>query len=303
MKIAMLSISDWAGSGFKTPQAINMHTSHDVHLIALKGNQLGHPRMDLVSKKNIKRLQKIVDHADIIHLKGDWPPNHYNWIKLRGKPIICTVSGGFFRRKPIGQERYKMSEYRNVQLLTAMTPDLCYTDKMPWTPHPIDSMDQPNLWEHRDPPVLTHSPTNRLAKDTDFLLKVFAELKKRINFEVNMIEKVTFDEAVELRKRSTIFFDSFKQEFYANSAIEAMQFGIPVAAYVPEVTILRARGKLAGCPVLSWYKDVELWADRIENVLNGDIDNLSKETKEWCDRVHSYQAIAKLWDKLYKQTI
>ena len=73
MKIAMLTISDWAGSGFKTAQAINRHTSHDVHLIALKGNRHGHPRMDLVSKSNIKRLQKIVKDADIVHLKGDWP--------------------------------------------------------------------------------------------------------------------------------------------------------------------------------------------------------------------------------------
>ena len=299
MRIAMLTMSDWAGSGFKTAQAINRHTEHTVHLIALKGNRYGHPRMDLVSKKNIKRLQEIVDTADIVHLKGDWPPRFYYWISFRRKPLICTVSGGFFRRKPIGQGRYQMKEYDQCKLLTAMTPDLCYRDDMPWTPHPIDSVGQPNIWEMRDPPLFVHSPTDRKAKDTDFILKVFDELKKKINFEVRLIEGVPFEEAVELRKEATMFFDGFKMGFYCNSAIEAMQFGIPVCAYVSLAGRMANVFKNMKCPVIGTNKDVEETADNILKFFTN-LELVSFETKRYCDQVHSYQAIARLWDKLYK---
>lgn len=304
MKIAMLTISDWAGSGFKTAQAINRHTSHEVHLIALKGNRLGHPRMDLVSKQNIKRLQKIVDHSDIVHLKGDWPPRFYDWVSLRGKPIVLTVCGGFFRKKPLGQGRYKIREFKNVQLLTAMTPDLCYTDKMVWTPHPVDSVGQPNLWEMHDPPVFTHSPSDRRVKDTAFILKVFAELKKKINFEVNLIEGVDYEEAVELRKRSTIFFDQFKVGFYGNSAIEAMQYGIPVCSWISDKSIeyYKKTDYEYRC-ILGTDKKVYDYVDMIHYWLTDDpedLQGLSLITKAFCNDVHSYQSIAKLWDKLYK---
>ena len=297
MKIAMLSVSDWAGSGFKTAQAINRHTSHEVHLIALRGNILGHPRMDLVSKKNIKRLQSIVDTADIVHLKGDWPPRFYDWINIRKKPLICTVCGGFFRKKPLGQGRYNLKEYDQCKLLTAMTPDLCYRDNMPWTPHPIDSIGQPNLWEMRDPPLFVHSPTNRIGKDTEFILKVFAELEKKINFEVRLIEGVSFDEAVEMRKEATIFFDQFRVGFYGNSAIEAMQFGIPVSAFIPTNEKYLSPQTI----VIGWInKNVIDWADIISGIIKrGFLNNVSVITKQYCDDVHSYQSIAQLWDGLY----
>lgn len=292
----MLTISDWAGSGFKTAQAINRHTEHTVHLVALKGNRYGHPRMDLVSKKNIKKLQGIVNESDIIHLKGDWPPRFYDWVSFHKKPVICTVCGGHFRKKPLGQGRYSLKEYKSCQLLTAMTPDLCYTDKMPWTPHPIDSVGQPNLWEMHDPPIFTHSPTDRKAKDTDFILKVFAELKKKINFEVRLIEGVDYETAVEMRKESTIFFDQFKIGFYGNSAIEAMQWGIPIAAWISNYDKLPLF-----TPIFSNDKTIEDWVEMIEKMLrNGLMAFMSKETKLYCDEIHSYQSIAKLWDKLYK---
>jgi hypothetical protein len=38
----------------------------------------------------------------------------------------------------------------------------------------------------------------------------------------------------------------------------------------------------------------------IKETLEGDMGELSKKTKAWCDRMHSYQAVAKQWDELYK---
>lgn len=298
----MLTVSDWAGSGFKTCQAIARHTEHDIHLIALKGNAWGHPRQTIINKKNFKRLQQRVNESDIIHLKGDWPPTtNYIGLNITTKPIVSTVSGGFFRKKPLGQERYTPSSFRRAVLRTAMTPDLLYPEfSNIWTPHPIDSIGKPNIWEMSDPPILVHSPTDRKAKDTEFILKVFDKLEKKVKFERVLIEDKPFHEAEEMRKQATIFFDSFKQGSYANSAIEAMQYGIPASAYISPLAREQAKNKLDDCPVMSWFKDVNIWAKQIEWILTHDMNELSKKNKKWCDEIHSYHTIAKLWDKLYK---
>ena len=299
----MLTVSDWAGSGFKTCQAINQYSDHNIQLIALKGNIHGHPRENLITKTNKKYLCNIVNKADIIHLKGDWPPGKkYIDFDISKKPIVVSTSGGFFRKKIYGgRERYKCSQYK-CNLKTSYTPDLLYPEYSDiWTPHPIDSMGKENIWKWQDVPLLIHSPSDRKAKDTDFLLQVIKKLRGKINIEFEIIEKVTFREAVELRKRATLFLDEFKQGFYANSAIESMQYGIPQAAWISPLSIKQAKGQLDNCPVLTTNKNVDNWVNILTNALNPlHMELLSKQTKEWCDKIHSYQSIARLWDKLYK---
>ena len=125
------------------------------------------------------------------------------------------------------------------------------------------------------------------------------KLKKRVTFDLDLIEKVSFSEVVERRKRATLFADQFKVGFYGNSAVEAMQFGIPVVNWISPLAFKQGPKILEKCPIVTTDKKVEDFARLFERVLTSDMQELSNKTKKWCDEFHSYQAVAKQMDKIY----
>ncbi len=294
MKITIVSKIDYAASGLKLANALKQYTKHDIKFFAGRYyNKYNHPQSKLHTWKEIQRE---VDNSDIVHLKGDFPPSEYP-LKFN-KPIIISVSGSHFRSKKYwGYGKYDLRQYDTCTIRTAMTPDLMYEGFRFWTPHPVDSIGKENIWKRSAHPVLVHTPTSRVNKDTQFIESVFYKLHKRIKIETIIAENKTFDEILELKKEATIFFDQFKVGFYGNSAIEAMQYGIPAAAWIAPMCYDNTN--LSGCPIITARKNVDLWVDLIETILDGDMITLSEKTKQWCDNVHSYQAIAKLWDGIY----
>lgn len=293
MKITMLSEIDYAGSGHKLCEAIRRHTNHNIKLFTGRYyNPYEHPTNFM---KDRKVVQRRIDESDIVHLKGDFPPREgYMKLKIMHKPIIVSTSGSHFRKKYFGgYEKFPVIFYKDAVLRTAFTPDLCYPEYSDiWTPHPIEPGDI--QWQRSDPPVLMHTPSRRDVKGTEFIMRVFDKLK---NVNIRVLENVPFDAVIEERKKATIFFDQFKVGFYGNSAIEAMTYGIPTAAYIS--TLSRVQADLVDCPVISDHKKVPLWVRRIEETLDSDMDDLSIRTKQWCDKLHSYKAVAKQWDKIY----
>jgi len=259
-----------------------------------------------VKPHNYAEIQGRINESDIVHLKGDWPPGDgYMGFLIMHKPVIVSVSGGYFRKKKdLGLEKFKPKHYVGA-FTTAFTPDLCYPEYSNlWTPHPIDSDDQSIDWQRSEPPLFIHSrvSTGRsLKKGTDFIMEVFDKISKTRQIETRVLTGLTFKEVVEQRKAATIFFDQFGVGFYGNSAVEAMQYGIPTCAWISPSAFEQARGSLAGCPVISMLnKNVDLWAEKIIKILDSDMDKLSRDTKVWCDRVHGYKAIALQWDGIYK---
>jgi len=309
MKITMLSKADFCGSGKKTVDAIRRHTDHDIEVYSKRHiHRLGHPFGVKITSENFYSIQDRIDSSDIIHIKGDWPPvNGYLGFELGKKPVVVSVSGGYFRKKiHTGVEKFNPTQY-DCTLKTAYTPDLCYPDYSDiWTPHPIDSDNQVIEWSRQEPPLFIHSRVSVSKggkKGTSFIMEVFDEIARTRKIETEFITNVTFQEVVEARKRATIFFDQFGVGFYGNSAVEAMQYGIPTCAWISPWALEQAKGAddLDGCPVITLpEKNVDAWAAKIIEVLDGDMNDLAKRTKQWCDEVHGYQAIALQWDKLYQ---
>lgn len=300
MKITMLSEIDYAGSGHKLCQAIKRHTEHDIEIFTGKYyNPFGLPDN---SKWDREKVQERISSSDIIHLKGDFPPKNgkYMGFKISHKPVVITVSGSHFRKKEYGgYEKYSLSQYKDVNVRTAFTPDLLYEGFDIWTPHPVDSSESKNIWNKQNlsRQLMLHIPSRKEIKGTDFNTKVFSRLE---NYGMNCITRTNLShkEAVELRKKCTIYFDQFHVGFYGNSAIEAMQFGIPVAAWIRNTD----HPSLIGCPVITVDKDVDMWVNEILSILGGNMEILSKRTKDWCDAKHSYQAVAHQWNDIYELT-
>lgn len=303
MKIIMLAEIDYAASGHKLCDAINEYSEHSIEIwTGPYHNRLKHNNQNnIVTHRNRLSVQQKINEADIVHIKGDWPAeDKYMGLNIGHKPIIQTTSGSFARKKYHGgYEKFKPSQYK-ATVKTSFEPDLLYPEYGDtWTPHPINSDIQSIEWKLSDPPILMHTPTNRETKNSAFIMMVLMMLQKKKKAEVVLLEKLPFEKVLQARKRATIFFDQFRVGFYGNSALEAMQYGIPVAAWISPQARSQAKGLLNGCPVITTDRNVKDWVRKIEETLDGDMEYLSRRTKIWCDAMHSYRWVADLWNGIY----
>ena len=293
MKITILSFMDFCGSGNKLYYALKPY--HDVDIwVGEHHNPYGHPVENIYSLGKNRKLQRAINQSRVVILKGDFPQYVYEqaWKVQFNRPTIVMTTGSFARKREHGGiERFHLKHFRGIK--TSSDTGLLYPEYSDtWTPLPIDCEKEPILWQPGN--TLTHSPTDKNKKNTEFVFRVFEGVLKQMDVNIDLIENVSFAEAVERRKKSTIFFDQFKVGFYGNSALEAMQWGIPVACD------LRPSHHLSGCPVVSMPLDVDLWVEETVRLLRSDMTELSKRTKDWCDTVHSYRAVAKVWNEILK---
>lgn len=304
MKITILSKIDYAGSAYKLCEALLRHTDHDVNLYSGKPeNNFNHPVRNLVTKQVLNAVQQRVNDSDILHFKGDWPPeNGYLSLQIPDKPIVLTTSGSFFRKKMYGGiGKYSNDDYGRVTLKTSFETDLLYEEYSHiWTPQPIDSDDKPMIWNMHKKPYFLHIPSSPEMKGTEFVRKVFAILKREIDCDTDIITGITFQQSVELKRKATVYFDQFVVGFYGNSALEAMQWGIPVCAWLSPRAIYQAHGRLDGCPIINRnMKNAERTADAVLSAIRD--ETLGRQTKVWCDTHHGYRAVAKQWNQLYSE--
>lgn len=293
MKIVLLTNRDCAGSGSQLYKALQLE--HDVSMFRRSnGNPFNHPLEGVVfkNKKEYSQIQKVIDQADIVHIKGDDP--FFSGLKIPHKKAVITVSGTNFRREKYGgSPKFPLSAYKGFRK-TAITADLCY-EGVQWLPHAMKNGER--LWKKSSPIVLVHSPTNRQKKNTDFIVRVFEKIKKIIPCDIDIVENVSFNEANERRKRATLFFDQALIGTYGKSGVEAMRYGIPVVAWISDR--VRKVKEMKGCPVLSWPLDVSVWADEVVKILSTDMMDLSHRTTQWFDKTHSYKAILAKVNKIY----
>lgn len=335
MKIVMLSHKDFGNSGWHILQALK-RLGHSVYLVKISHNRLKRlgdfvfedvqykaPSVigirELITQKRkhnlkyYKIVQKAINEADVIHFKGDEPPRK-KWFHVTipdSKKTVVTVGGSNFRRKsriPLAANAlYPIEEYWDATIRTALTADLNYKEfKGIYTQQAIDSEAKETTWKAKKIPIIAHSPSSREKKGTDSIFLPAMECLKRkgYHFELDIIEKVSQEECIERKKRATLFFDQCVVGFYGNAALEAMQFGIPTITWISREAVLQSNGKInyAKCPVISPEPTVESFVKYMERFLSNPQrqKKLSERTKTFCDSFHSYRAVGKMWEKIYK---
>lgn len=250
--------------------------------------------------KKHNKIQKEIDRADIIHVKGDltWTDSypgikHYPSVRINHKPIIVTLSGTLTRGEKFGGLlQCNRQTYQHAKIVTAIEPDLMHDWVDYLTYYPIRRVEP--LWKQSDPPILQHIPSDRIGKGTKFLLEVLEKLNKKVTFELH--ENITYREVLEVKKRATLFFDQFRCGWYGNNAVEAMNYGVPVATWISDFS----RRSVGEPPIITSNGGAEDWAKEIDKILDSDMTELSRQTKEYCDEYHSYEAVAKQWNGIYK---
>ena len=81
---------------------------------------------------------------------------------------------------------------------------------------------------------VVHSPTNRSAKGSKYIIQALENLKKRYSLEIVLIEKVPNREALEIYKQADLVVDQVLAGWYGGLAVEAMKMGRPVAVFIRE---------------------------------------------------------------------
>jgi len=321
-KILLISIFDYAGSGYRLAEAINLNTNNFVQYLVMlpvadTNNFTRTPAVCnvtkdgkySVSKQNIDRVNSIIENVDIVHYKGDFLPNKgiYEYLKPHNKPSIITTSGSFFRvgNSPTSFGKGNFDDYIAVtDVRTTQNPDLNYPKfDATYTPIAYDVDKYLYSWKRRDVPIISHSPSTRGKKGTDLFLQACKELEKDYKFEINIIENKTLEECLEEKSRSTIFFDQIGCGSYGNSSIEAMAFGIPTICHIAERSYSQSGGRLSDCPIINCGTTVESLKGAIKSVLDGDLERISIDTRLWCQKEHGYSRVAKLWNNIYNKTL
>lgn len=83
--------------------------------------------------------------------------------------------------------------------------------------------------------VVAHAPTNRAIKGTSFVLDAVAKAKMRCSgLEFDIIENCTHEQALTRYAAADLMIDQLHCGWYGGLAVEVMQMGIPVAAFVRE---------------------------------------------------------------------
>lgn len=323
-KVMMLTKYDYAGSGYRIVEAVNLTTTNFVEYVTImpyelpknllrypslykaQGDDCGHSM--IVYKQDIIRIQNLINDCDILHFKGDFvpSPDFISGVEIPRKPTIVTVLGSFFRRgnNQVAQPLYELDDYvNNSDVRTVGSPDLNYPDfkTTAFTQVPYPTHRYKNVWEEKTKPLITHSPMTKSRKGTDILLE--AQKLMGDAFHVDVIEKAPWDECIRRKSNSTIFFDQINDVgWYGNSAVEAMAMGIPTLTYLKDEAMQGSMGKVDDqAPIKNSGNTVESLCDAIEKILTSDMYKLSKETYSWCHNFHGYETVGKMWDGIYKE--
>lgn len=249
--------------------------------------------------------QKIMNDADVIIVKDDNPP-YLKWNLLvipENKILISWVGGARFRN----QTSKHMDEFKkHTHLRCAITPDLNLPEYDGYYMQAcIDSRKQKNTWKQKEVPLILHTPSNRTVKGTDKIfipaMKILKE--KGYKFKYKILEGVSREECIEAKKNATIFFDQAVVGFYGMSALEAMQFGIPTVCYVSSDAMVQSDKKITTrkCPVRMTGNTTESVVKTFEKLLTipEKLSDISKRTKTFTDKFHSYEAVAEEWKNIF----
>ncbi len=315
MKIVQLSQHDYAGSGYKYMQAVKRaDPTVEVHCfiaeISRARKRFKYTTGTPLTQDNINEVRRHIRQADVIHFKGDdLPLSTWEGITIPpGKLKILTVGGSTFRRgdSSVAYAAKPISEYvTKVHIRTTLTPDLNYPEyKGIYLPQPIDSLNAPHmhivgLCPVCDTRILTnivHSPSNRAKKGTSVVMHAITKLKeKRFMFDFDLIEDTPHDECIQRKRKATVFIDQISETgAFGNNALEAMQYGIPTIARISQEAINQSGGIWDNLPVISCEGKNELfetlkWVIKTPHQLKA----ISKATKEYTDKYHSYEAVGK----------
>ncbi len=240
---------------------------------------------------------------DIIHYDGGldfyrYPSQAIAW-KKGGKKIVCCYYGSDLRQRGIIKELDAISdlnitsEYDHL----ALKPDLHYVF-YPYDPSELPPRAPANSKKIR----IVHSPTNRIYKGTDLILRVINRIEKELPVEFVLLENLPRKQVLNIKSTCDISIDqvggSLGGTGYGKAGLETLAMGIPTitnmhngyASWIPENPFCVANN------------EESLYATLSELILNEKYrEELGRKGKDWVHKYHGYASVDKRLKTLYKE--
>ncbi|MBN2000454.1 glycosyltransferase family 1 protein [candidate division KSB1 bacterium] len=144
-------------------------------------------------------------------------------MKAQGKKIICCYTGSDLRTRGVIPAIDRLSDLN----VTVEYDHLLLHPKISHIFFPFNaenfSAHQPSGGKIR----IGHAPTNRAAKGSDTILSILDLLKKEIDFQIVLIQNLSYSQAIKLKQTCDIFIDQIGDLGYGINSLEALAMGIP----------------------------------------------------------------------------
>ena len=207
------------------------------------------------------------------------------------------------------EERIKIVD-KYADHIFALNPDLMYflpPEKTTFLPYSVAGWEDIEKVDYIiDKKIkIIHSPTNRAAKGSDYILKALDNLQKKYkNIEVQIIEKIPYAQALQMYKEADIIIDQVLIGWYGGFGVEVMKMGKPLGVFIREEDLKFIPNDMA--------KDlkeaiINLNPFNIEEELSKYIENTnllyekSKASLEYVHKWHDPLYVASLTKEVYER--
>lgn len=206
------------------------------------------------------------------------------------------------------QKRIKKAA-KHVDHFFALNPDLMYflpSEKSSFLPYAIDGLNaiKPEKKNKTKKLRIIHSPTNREAKGSKFILNALKKLEEQFkNIEVQIVENVPNSKALQIYQQADIVIDQVLIGWYGGFGVEVMKMGKPLAVFIREEDLKFIPQQMA--------KDlkeaiININPFNIDSVLSEYVENpsllkiKSEASLEFVNRWHNPIEVAKITKSVYE---
>lgn len=218
-------------------------------------------------------------------------------IKSLGKKIVCCYYGSDLRTRGIFRELDEMSDLNLTVEYdhTKLHKDINYIF------FPFDVNEYDFRFSNQEKIRIIHSPTNRLYKGTDKILKVIEELKKEKDFEFILAENIKREELLDIKRECNLAIDQVGGESggsgYGKNSIENLSMGLPTITefdddylkFLPENPFITCNTETLGQTI----------ADIIDN--HGTLEDTAVRGRKWVEKYHSFDSVNRKITELYQK--
>ena len=196
--------------------------------------------------------------SDVIHLSHEfYRLRKIERLRLPNRPKVIHYHGTGYRERADDLIRHQRAQ-KAIGLVATLDLWLLNPDETEWLPCPynLDSLSAASE-RVRSPGMVkvAHAPTARKIKSTEPFLRAVQRLQAEgYELELDLIEKVSWQECLQRKASADIYFDQTILG-YGNNAIECWGMGIPVIAGASERTLAEMRRRFSN--ELPFYQTTE----------------------------------------------
>lgn len=311
MKIAVVGIIDGAKSGRCLAEAIARHTPHEVCYVNWDNSREDYARAlidaDAVFVAGDSMIERGKDTINIYDQRKRKPYNKASGHTIKNSSVFISVPmGRNYRRKRSGYQAHEiwpLELYRmSFEMIVPTEPDLNYSEIDDGIlPYAVDTELVPKIYNPPPGFIIAAYWTARDAKNVDkYIVPAINILKgEGIKIELKVYGqkcRVPHSQFMQERANCTVYYGQITPiGVYGRSEVEAMAMGIPTIVGITEEAKARAGSNTEyGSPCIKAYSCLDV-VNTLRGIANNeyDLEAISRESREYAIKWHSYQSVAR----------